>query len=225
MNPPAVETDKVTRRFGRRWALQGVSFAVPQSTVQVIGGHNGSGKSTLLRLIATAIRPNGGTARVVGFDVVRQREDVRRATALVTHQTYLYEALTARENLTIAADYLGSRDGLEGLLDRVGLLSREHDPVNTFSAGMRKRLMIARLLLQKPQVALFDEPYGQLDTAGFELFDKIVGELRAAGAAVVIATHQLERTRGYADGAVILREGRVAWQGKAADAPDSFSPC
>src|SRR5437773_3635368 len=110
----AVEADKVARRYGRRWALAGVTFRIPAGSVVMLAGRNGSGKSTLLRVLATAIRPDQGRAVVGGFDVVRDREDVRRQVALLSHYSYLYESLSARENLSVAARVIG-RQSWNGL--------------------------------------------------------------------------------------------------------------
>ena len=149
-----------------------------------------------------------------------EREDVRKLVALLSHASYLYDSLTARENLAIVSDHLGrSRSGVAALLDRVGLGRRADDAVATFSAGMRKRLSFARVLLQEPRVALLDEPYGQLDPEGFVLVDEVVRELKAGGTTVIFATHQLERAAASADEALLLEAGRVAWRGKAAECP------
>ena len=201
-----IEAQNLARRYGRRWALVDVSFELAGGAVLMLAGPNGSGKSTLLRTIATAIRPDGGTARVGGFDV------------LLSHASYLYDSLTARENLAIVADHLGRpRTGITALLDRVALGRRADDAVATFSAGMRKRLSFARVLLQEPRVALLDEPYGQLDPEGFDLVDDVVRELKAGGTTVIFATHQLERSAALADDALLLEAGRVAWRGKASE--------
>lgn len=216
----AVDATNLARRYGRRWALTDVSFNLAGGAVLMVAGSNGSGKSTLLRTLATAIRPDAGSARIGGFDVVTQREDVRKLVALLSHASYLYDSLTARENLTIVADHLGRlRDGIDALLDRVALGRRADDPVATFSAGMRKRLSFARVLLQEPRVALLDEPYGQLDPEGFVLVDEVVRELKSRGTTVIIATHQLERGGTIADEALMLNGGRVAWRGKAEEMP------
>ena len=201
--------ENVARRYGRRWALAGVSFTAEQGSVLMISGRNGSGKSTLLRVLSTAIRPDAGVVRVAGFDVVREREDVRRATALLSHASYLYDSLSARENLVVATQHLGLKPQVDGFLDRVGLLARANDAVATFSAGMRKRLSFARVLLQNAKVVLFDEPYGQLDPEGFVLVDDVVRELRAKGTTVVLATHQVEHVTELADQTIQLGGGRV----------------
>ena len=204
----AIEAEKLARRYGRRWALAGVSFAIPKGAVVMIAGRNGSGKSTLLRVLSTAIRPDAGHASVGGFDVVRQRDDIRQKSALLSHHSYLYESLSALENLEILAR-LTRRSGIEEALERVGLAGRATDPVNTYSAGMRKRLSFARVLLQKPEIAMLDEPFGQLDPAGFALVEEVVGELKKQGATVLLATHQVERVDSFSDMAITLEAGRI----------------
>jgi heme exporter protein A len=164
----------------------------------------------LLRVLSAILRPDHGRATVGGFDIVKHRLDVRRAVALLSHDSYLYESLTARENLEVFADHMGaSRHGIMALLDRVALAARAGDVVSTFSAGMRKRLSFARILLQDPSVVLLDEPYGQLDPEGFALVDDVVRELKSRGVTVVMATHQIERASRLADQSLLLAEGRV----------------
>jgi heme exporter protein A len=218
MGANLIEAENLARRYGRRWALADVSFKVRSGSVVMVAGRNGSGKSTLFRLLSTAIRPDGGKATIGGFELVREREDIRRTTALLSHYSYLYESLTARENLSVAADHLGKpRSAVMPLLERVSLGQRADDPVSTFSAGMRKRVSFARVLLQEPTLALLDEPYGQLDPEGFLLVDEVVRELKARGTTVMLATHQLERGANLADDAILLEAGRVLWTGKAAE--------
>lgn len=210
MSDLAIDAQHIARRYGRRWALSDVSLQVPSGAVVMVAGHNGSGKSTLLRVLSAILRPDHGTATVRGFDIVRHRMDVRKAVALLSHSSYLYEQLTARENLEVFADHMGSsRDNLTALLDRVGLGGRAGDVVATFSAGMRKRLSFARVLLQDPSVVLLDEPYGQLDPEGFALVDDVVRELKSRGVTVLVATHQLERASSLADQILMLSQGRV----------------
>ena len=211
---PIIRVENVARRYGRRWALSDINFEAREGSVVMVAGRNGSGKSTLFRVLSTAIRPDRGRALVGGFNVVREREDVRKITAILSHYSYLYESLTASENLRIAADHLGAgRNGLMSLLERVNLAHRADDTVSTFSAGMRKRLSFARILLQNPRVVMLDEPYGQLDPEGFVLVDEVVRELKAKGTTVLMATHQLERGASLADDAILLEGGRVVSAG------------
>lgn len=217
--PAAVEASGLCRRYGRRWALIDVSFRVQRGTALMVAGRNGSGKSTLFRVLATAIRADRGTARIEGKDVCAERQDVRHLIGLLSHQAYLYDSLTALENLQVVARFLGAATGrraLLALLEEVGLADRADDPPATFSAGMRKRLSLARVLLKGAPVILLDEPYAQLDPPGFRLVDRLLGRLRERGATVLIATHLLERAAELCEQGILLEQGRLAWSGPAA---------
>jgi heme exporter protein A len=220
-DPWAIEASGLGRRYGRRWALADVSLTVRRGVRLMVTGRNGSGKSTLLRVLATAARADRGTARVAGFDTRTARDEVRRRVALLDHHSGLYEALTARQNLQVTAGFLGAEAAarVPGLLRTVGLADRADDPVSAFSAGMRKRLSLARALLQEAEVYLLDEPYGELDPPGFRLLDAALDELKARDATVLLASHLLEHGRERCDEAIVLEEGRLAWSGRAADLP------
>jgi len=220
---PAIETVGLGRRYGRAWALVDVNLVIPKGAAVLFAGRNGSGKSTLFRVLAGALTPDLGTLRIEGFDSIKDRTALRRQVALLGHYTYAYESLTALENLRVFAGLLGQpadRGTLVALLDEMGLAARADDPVHTFSAGMRKRLAFARLLLQKPSVALLDEPYAQLDPPGLRFVDLLVPRLKAQGVTVLVAEHMLERGAQLCDRGVVLDRGRVTWMGTAADLPE-----
>lgn len=220
----AVETSGLGRRFGRRWALAEVDIAIPAGARVMVTGRNGSGKSTLLRVLGTASRVDRGQVRVAGLDVRRQRQQVRKQVALLGHHSYLYEVLSARDNLTVAARFLEAPPSrVDALLQRVGLSSRADEPVSVFSAGMRKRLSLARALLQDARVLLLDEPYGELDPPGFALLDAVLDEEQARGVTVLVATHLLEHGRDRCDLALTLDEGRLVWSGPARELPGAAS--
>ncbi|MFL5319111.1 MAG: heme ABC exporter ATP-binding protein CcmA [Myxococcaceae bacterium] len=209
----AFELQDVSRRYGRRWALARLSFTLQRGSSLLLTGHNGSGKTTLLKLLATSLRPTVGKARVLGHDVVEDREQVRERTALLSHASYLYEDLSARQNLHFLAELLGvpkAKDVTAALLDRVGLGQRADAPIRQFSAGMRKRLAIARLLLKKPDLALLDEPFGELDPDGISQMEGFIKELIAQGSTIVLATHLIEQGQSLCKERLHLSEGRVA---------------
>jgi heme exporter protein A len=218
--PLAIEAEGVSRRYGRRWALAEVDLRVERGVSFVLTGRNGSGKSTLLRVLSTAIRPDMGRARVAGHDVRRNRDAARTATSLLGHYSNLYDPLTALENLQLSARFLGRPGGRGDLiptLEQVGLAERADDPVATFSAGMRKRLSIARALLKDAPILLLDEPFGALDPPGFRLVADVIDAARRKGSTVVMATHQLQRGSELGDRALVLQAGRVAWTGPASE--------
>ncbi len=215
-SPAAIELKDVSKRYGPRWAVARLSYALAPGASLLLTGHNGSGKSTLLRLIATSASPTAGSISVLGFDTVTQVEQVRRHTALLSHVSFLYEDLTAEQNLVLLARLLqldAPKDQAHATLARVGLTQRSHSPVRQFSAGMRKRLSIARLLLKKPQLALLDEPFGELDPAGIAAMEGFIRELQQGGAAIVLATHLVEQGQSLTQERLHLSEGRAAAAG------------
>jgi heme exporter protein A len=209
---PALELRDVSKRFGARWALARLSYSLPKDQSLLLTGHNGSGKTTLLRLIATASRPTAGSVHVLGMDTVREREEVRRDIALLSHASFLYEDLSAEQNLVVLARLLGvdsPKAAAAALLQRVGLTIRSHHPVRHFSAGMRKRLAIARLLMKKPKLALLDEPFGELDPQGISEMEKIISELQAGGTSIILATHLVDQGLALCRMRLHLQDGRM----------------
>ena len=217
LNSPgnALELRDLSKRYGPRWAIARLNYSLPRGQSLLLTGHNGSGKSTLLRMIATACSPTHGHIRVFGQDVVQDRLSVRRQVALLSHASFLYEDLTAEQNLVLMAQLLGiesPRDAAQSLLTHVGLGNRSDSPVRQFSAGMRKRLAIARLLMKSPRLALLDEPFGELDPAGIHQMEKWISSLTQAGVTVVLATHLIEQGQTLTEARLHLVEGRWATQ-------------
>lgn len=206
----AATIQQVTRRFGRRWALRGVTLSVAPGEVVGVEGHNGSGKSTLLRILSTAIKPTSGQALVFGSDVARQATQVRSSIAFLTHYPGLYDDLSAEENLQFACRMLGRDDDrIPEVLQRVGLRREARETVRTFSAGMQRRLSLARLLLQRPRLLLLDEPYNNFDPAGIALVNEVVREVRREGGAALIVLHDRHSAGDVLDRVVRLKDGVV----------------
>jgi heme exporter protein A len=218
---PGIEVDDVSKRYGARWALVRVRFQLAAGETAMLAGRNGSGKSTLLRVLATALRPDHGAARVAGLDTVADRDALRHKVALLDHRSHVYDVLSARENLEVMARFMELADPARvmAVLDEVGLADRANDAVAGFSAGMRKRLALARVLLKAPEIALLDEPYGELDPPGFRLVDGVLDRLRRRGATVVMSTHLVDRGRDHCDRALVLSDGAVQWDGAARQLP------
>ncbi|HYI65625.1 MAG TPA: heme ABC exporter ATP-binding protein CcmA [Candidatus Limnocylindrales bacterium] len=210
--PPAVATTDLARLFAGSPALAGVSLRVDAGRAIALLGPNGAGKTTLLRLLATAIRPSYGRASVDGLDVDRDAALVRERVAYLSHATGLYDDLSARENLRFAATMLGTPEPearVERALADVGLATRADDRVRDFSAGMRKRLALGRILLGSASLVLLDEPYAALDGDGMRLVDQLLGAWREVGVSVLVASHSTERFESLLDGRVMLDRGLV----------------
>lgn len=175
----------------------------------VLHGSNGAGKTTLLRVLSTRLRPSRGEGRVFGLDLVRDAARVRVHVAYLSVFGGAYGALSARENLALAARLYGKREALEPYLEQVGLLDVQHKPVRTFSSGMKKRLGIARVLLSDADLWLLDEPYAALDASGRELVDGLLTQAKAEGRTVVMASHELERSARFADRVLEVRGGSL----------------
>jgi ABC-type multidrug transport system ATPase subunit len=203
---PAILLSGVTRVFGLSPALVRADLRVERGEVVLLRGPNGAGKSTLLRVVATAISPTYGTGSVLGFDLLAEREEIRRRVELLGHRTRLYEDLTPVENLRFACALYGlDSSGVGWALERAGLAGAARERVRGFSQGMRQRVALARLLLRRPELLLLDEPYAGLDEEAKDLVDEVVAEAGAEGRTVVLATH--DQSRGSVATRTLLMEG------------------
>ncbi len=220
LDTPVVQAADLARRFGRRWALAHVDLELREGEALLLTGPNGSGKTTLLRLLVGLLSPSHGSLRVFGLDPARERTAVRARTALLAHDLWLYPRLTAAETLRLWRRLGGESAGDEeivGLLARVGLPEWESLPVGAFSAGMRKRLALARLRVERPRLLLLDEPFAALDADGKGLVAAWLATLRAERVTLIIASHALELAAPLCDRAVRLEGGQVVWRGAARD--------
>jgi heme exporter protein A len=207
---PTVKLDRLSRRFGTRWALRAVTLEVEPGEVVGVIGHNGSGKSTLLRVISTALRPSVGEGWVYGHHLVRDAVDVRRHIGFLAHSPGLYEDLTAAENLIFAARMLGiGEEGIHALLDRVGLSHARDERVRGFSAGMQRRLALARLILGSPRLLLLDEPYNNFDPQGIELVNEVIEDARRAGGSAFVVLHDQRQGERVLDRVIELSRGAL----------------
>jgi len=218
VNGAAIAARGLEKRFGPVVALRSVDLEVPAGSTLALLGPNGAGKSTLLRLLAGLARPSAGTLRVGRADIDRRR--ARGRVGYIGHATFLYPALSARENLIFAARLHGVRDPrarADALLAAQGLEPAADRPAGSFSRGMAQRLAIARGLVHEPEILLLDEPFTGLDPAAAERLTGQLTRLRAGGRTLVLVTHELARVSRLADAAVVLARGRVV---HAARGPD-----
>ena len=190
-----VDLARVTKRFGRRRVLRGVTASVEQGGVLGVAGANGSGKSTLMRIIAGLLAPDQGECRVELNGRSLDRFARRAIIGWVSPETGLYASLTGAEHLRLYGDLRGvrpSRKSVALVLDKVGLSSRGDDLVRTYSSGMRQRLRYACALIHEPLVLLLDEPFNNLDDDGVEIVRRLVEVQRNRGVTVVAGNEARE---------------------------------
>lgn len=214
---PAIETRALVKWFGTHPALRGIDLCVAQGDILALFGPNGAGKTTLLRVLAGLVRPTSGTVLVAGQPLDRNGRLAQGTIGVLAHGHQLYEALTGRENLTFAAAMLALDRGAERVsevLAKVGLEAAAEAQVRTYSGGMKRRLAMAKLMLREPKVLLLDEPYTSLDLQASKVLEEFLMAAKAAGAATILATHNLAMGYAVADRVAILRQGRLAYDAR-----------
>jgi ABC-2 type transport system ATP-binding protein len=215
----AVLSEGLEKRFGEVHALRGLDLAVATGTVCGILGPNGAGKTTAVRLLTTLLRPDAGSARIAGHDLVREAAAVRRRIGVTGQYASVDGDLTGRENLRLFARLHRVRGPAERageLLDRFGLAEAADRPASTYSGGMRRRLDLAASLIRHPEVLFLDEPTTGLDPASRNLIWAAVRELTAGGTTVLLTTQYLEEADQLADEIALMEQGRVAHTGSPA---------
>ena len=217
---PAIQIAGLTRSYGDLAVLRGVDLEVARGSILALLGSNGAGKTTAVRILATLLRPDGGTAVVDGHDVATEPDRVRESISLTGQFAAVDEVLTGRENLALVARLRHLADPgaiADELLQRFGLADAGGRRVATYSGGMRRRLDIAMSLIGDPPVVFLDEPTTGLDPqARLEVW-RAVRDLAGHGATVLLTTQQLEEAEQLADRIAILHEGRIVVNGTLAE--------
>ncbi len=210
----------LSKRFDRRAVLRSLDFDLYAGERVVLLGANGAGKTTLLRVLATLSRPAGGTTRINGVSISDSPQVVRRQVGVVAHQPYLYDDLTAAENLRFFArmyDVSDEQPRIEEILKLVGLYPRRGDRVRTFSRGMQQRLAIGRAILHRPSLLLLDEPDTGLDREGMRVLERILEYHVAGSGTVLMTTHDLRFGLRSGDRVLLLENGRLTLDAQAAE--------
>jgi daunorubicin resistance ABC transporter ATP-binding subunit len=219
---PAIEVTGVVKSFGAVRALRGVDLTVRPGILAALLGPNGAGKTTLVRILATLLRQDAGTARVLGRDVLARPYAVRSVIGLTGQYAGLDEALDGRDNLVLIGRLAGlgrgeARKRAAELAERFGLSEAARRSVRTYSGGMRRRLDLAASLMNRPALLILDEPTTGLDPGSRVELWAALRELREAGTTMLLTTQYLEEADRFADAVHVLDHGVIIAAGTAAD--------
>lgn len=208
--PPAIVATGLTKRYSGVEVVSDCSFTLPAGSRTALLGHNGAGKSTLLGLLTTLLAPNAGDATIAGHSISSNPIELRRNIGVLAHLPMVYEELSPLENLQFFARLYQVPDAdarIEQLLRAIGLWRRRREPTSVLSRGYHQRLALARAIVHRPAVLLFDEPETGLDPEGVALLDQLA--LTDPAVTVLAATHLVDRVDQWATGVLRLDRGRV----------------
>ena len=214
----AIEATGLVKSFGETRAVDGVDLAVRRGSVYGVLGPNGAGKTTTIRMLATLIRPDAGSARVLGHDIVEEAEAVRGAVSLTGQLASVDQDLTGRENLVLIGRLLGlksagAKERADELLDAFGISEAAGRLAKNYSGGMRRRLDIAASIVVTPELMFLDEPTSGLDPRSRNQVWGIIRALVSAGTTILLCTQYLEEADQLADGIAVIDHGKVIAEG------------
>lgn len=207
----AITLNKLTKKFKTVTAVENLTLTVERGEIFGLLGPNGAGKTTTIRMLGALISPTSGTARVVGYEIGKQDNEIRRNVGILTESPGLYDQLSAERNLSFYGEMYDVQDipgQVERYLRMLGLWERRHEPVATFSKGMRQKLAIARALLHEPKVLFLDEPTSGLDPEAARLVRQFISGLREEGRTIVMCTHNLDEADRLCDRIAVFK-GRL----------------
>ncbi|MGW5643450.1 ATP-binding cassette domain-containing protein [Saccharopolyspora sp. NPDC003752] len=224
---PTIESAGLTKKFGSTTALDGLDLVAEPGRVVALLGPNGAGKTTFVRLVATLLRPDSGTLRIAGFDVVAQPQKVRQVIGLAGQYAAVEEVLTGRENLEMVARLFGqsrrdARASSAAVLEQLGLVDHADRRVKDYSGGLRRRLDLGASLVAAPRVLLLDEPTTGLDPRSRVELWAIIRRLVQQGTDVLLTTQYLNEADELADEIAVVDHGRVIASGSPRELKDRF---
>ena len=211
-----IEARNLTYSYGKVLAVDHISFNVKKGEILGFLGPNGAGKTTTFKMLIGLLKPKEGDAFILGMDIKKETKRIQGRIGVCFEYTNLYEELSAKDNLVLFADLFGIKDfDPMNLLERVGLKGKENDKVKTFSKGMKQKVLIARALVNKPEVLFLDEPTSGLDPVSSEEIRSLILEERERGATVFLTTHDMHEADKLSDRVAFINKGKIV----ALDAP------
>ena len=219
MSEDAIRVEGISYAYGDVKAVDNVSFTVAPGEVLGFLGPNGAGKSTTIKLLTGQMRPQSGEISILGMNVAKERDKIQGRIGVCFEEKNLYLNLSAKENLHFFARLFGIRDfDAAPLLQRVGLADRADDRVKGYSKGMQQRLMVARCLLNTPDILFLDEPTDGLDPVSSQAIRRVIEEEAERGAAILLTTHDMDEADKLSDRVAFINDGKIA----ALDTPENL---
>ena len=207
---PMIAAKELAKHYGSVTAVDGISFEVARGEIFSLLGHNGAGKTTTIRMLTCRIKPSSGTAAVAGFDCAAQADRIKPRINLVSQDQNLYERMSGRDNLAFFASLYGATASrVDELMRIVGMTEVARRRVKTYSGGMKQRLLIARALVNEPEVLFLDEPTAGLDPASAKEVRTLIKDLSESGTTVFLTTHYMEEADELSDRVAFLAHGRI----------------
>jgi heme exporter protein A len=210
-----IHVEGLSKSFGSFDALAGIDLSVGEGEFLTIFGPNGAGKTTLLRVLSSLTKPTKGKVLIAGHDIRKEPQEIRKSVGFISHQPFLYESLSAFENIRFFASMYGisnARHKAAEVIRRVGLQTRTHDLVRTFSSGMKQRLAVARAIVHDPKILLLDEPYSGLDQHGTRIFNEMLKLLKTQRRTILMTTHNISEGFELSDRVAILSNGTFVFE-------------
>ncbi len=210
MSQPAITSENLTYHYGHLMAVDHINFVVGEGEILGFLGPNGAGKSTTVKMLTGQLLPKEGRATLLGQDVAKYAKKIQGQIGVCFELTNLYEPMTAAENLNLFARLFGVKAfNADALLERVGLGGKGKIRVETFSKGMRQRLMVARALVNKPRLLFLDEPTDGLDPVSSETIRNIIKEEQAQGTTVFLTTHDMVEADKLSNRVAFINKGKI----------------
>lgn len=219
MSEPAISVEGLKYSYGKTEAVKGINFEIAPGEILGFLGPNGAGKSTTIKILTGQLRPDSGTARVLGFDASQDDPRMASQIGVCFEEKNLYETMSAEENLRFHASLFGiKRFDAKELLDQVGLADRAKDRVSSYSKGMRQRLMMARALVNQPKALFLDEPTDGLDPVSSATIRELIKAEAEQGTSILLTTHDMWEADQLSNRVAFINEGKLY----ALDTPDNL---
>jgi heme ABC exporter ATP-binding subunit CcmA len=215
-----ISVKNLQKKFGRKKVIDDLNLEVEKGEFVVMFGPNGAGKTTLVKILSTLSRPTKGEVLINGYEMNEESVDIRKSIGVLSHNPFLYDDLTLRENLAFYSRMYGIKTDdtkIKSLADEVGLFLRLNDRIGEFSRGMKQRAAVARVILHNPPVLLMDEPYTGLDYRAWGMLTDMLMKFHKQGKTILLITHNVELGHKIGERLAVIVNGKIVYDIKKKD--------